>query len=190
MLSRIIYSIQICWKFRTQLCQYYRDPKLQLVSILQLTSNDLQTAGVKGLILDFDGVLAAHAEPQPRPEVVQKLLEFAAFPMFVLSNKPLPSRIEFFAQHFPQTKFIVAPRKKPYPDGVQEIIRLSNLQPQQLMLLDDRLAIGMVLAISTGIQARWITHPYINLARRPVREMGFILLRAIERLACKLSKFR
>lgn len=190
MLARISYSLKICWKYRAQVAKYATDPQLQLPTILSLTRDSLVDSGVKALILDFDGVLASHAEPQPRAEVVLWLQTMAGFPdfrMYILSNKPRPERLEFFAQYFPQIKFIVAPRKKPYPDGIQEIIRLSNLKPQQLLLIDDRIAIGMALAASTGIQARLITKPYINLAKRPLRELGFMFLRSLERIACRIA---
>lgn len=186
MLSRICYAMRMCWKYRAQLRKYVTDPALQLPTIHDLNKNDLPALGLKALIIDYDGVMAAHGALQPRADVVQWLQKFAEYPMFVLSNKPLPERLAYFQSNFPHMHFVIAPRKKPYPDGVQEIIRLSNLEPQQILLLDDRLATGIVVAIDTGVQARWITRPYIDLVQRPVQETWFIMLRTLERLACKL----
>lgn len=182
MLSRVYYALRLCWQYRKQLHNYAINPALQLPTIVSLTPAQLAAANVKGLILDFDGVLAAHAEPEPCAPAITWLKNLGNFPIYILSNKPLPERVAFFRQQFPQINFIVAARKKPYPEGVKEIISLSKLPPDQLLLIDDRLGTGIVLAVSQGLQARLIMQPYTNFAKRPLREGGFMLLRALERV--------
>lgn len=181
MLYRIFYALRLCWHYRKQLHEYAINPALQLPTLLRLTREQLEKGGVQALILDYDGVLASHAEPQPYPETITWLKKLGNFPIFILSNKPSAERQIFFQQQFPGIRFIVAKRKKPYPDGVKEIIDLANLAPSQIMLIDDRLATGIVLAISMGLQARLISNPYRDFSKRPVREGCFVLLRMLER---------
>lgn len=180
MLSRIGYSIKKCWQHRLALRGFVRKPELQLSTIYQLPEVNLD--GVKALILDFDGVLAAHGELTPKADVIPILDQLQGYKLYILSNKPMPERREYFAKHLPAVKFVKATRKKPYPDGVQEILRIAELEPSQCMVIDDRLATGVVAAVDTGVRALWVTQPFINLSSKPLVESWFILLRFVERL--------
>lgn len=190
MLSRIVYAIKAFWCNRTQLKQYAAARDLQLASIVNLTPQNLTDRGIEALVLDFDGVLAAHAELRPRADVVQWLntfaQEFAPHKIYILSNKPTAERQAYFKQNFPDITFIVAKRMKPYPDGLQQILLTSGLLPNQLLLVDDRLGTGILATIISGIQGYWITQSITNFYARPLRETWFMLLRHIERLACKI----
>jgi len=90
-------------------------------------------------------------------------------------------REQYFAQHYPGVRFIIAKRKKPYPDGINNIIALSKLQPKQIVMVDDRLLTGILAAITTGVLPCWITKPYQNFVARPIRELFFHGLRCLER---------
>lgn len=181
MLSRIGYALKKCWEHRQQLRSFVKQPGLQLATIRNLPSST-KLKGVKVLILDFDGVLAAHGEMHPRVDVMPILEELGEFKLYILSNKPILGRIEYFAQHFPNVMFVKAARKKPYPDGILEIQRLAEVAPSQCMVIDDRLATGIVAAIDTGVRALWVTKPFVNLSKRPLVESWFMLLRLVERL--------
>lgn len=190
MIFRIFYAIKYAWKNRLQLHAYINDPALQLANITDLSIDFLRSAKVKALALDFDGVLAAHGEPTPRPEVMQWLqhlvLNFTPNQVFVLSNKPTNSRYEFFKQHFPSIIFIKAARKKPYPDGLLQIQQISQLNIQNILLVDDRLLTGILASIIANTKGIWIVKPYINLRARPLTELSIMLLRTVEIILCKL----
>lgn len=179
MLSRIGYSIKKCWHHRQALRDFIRDAGLQLPTIYDLSKANLK--GVKALILDFDGVLAAHGELQPRADVIPILENLQGYKLYILSNKPIPERKAYFTQHFPDLVFVKAARKKPYPDGIEEILRMSKLEPQQCMVIDDRLATGVVAAIDTGVKALWITKPFVSIASKPIVESWFMFLRFVEK---------
>lgn len=185
MLSRIHYAIKACWLYRKQLKLCMTNPKLNTTSILNLTPNEIFERGVSALVLDFDGVLASHAEQIPRDDVVVWLKNFIAgfdgHKIYILSNKPTKLRLDYFAQFFPEIRFIIAKRKKPYPDGLLQVIADSGLQPAEILLVDDRLATGIVAAMSTGVQYIWINKPYTDFCSRPVRESFFMFLRNLER---------
>ncbi len=185
MTFRIFYTIKQAWHFRKKLKQYMIDPSLQLANGSAITLAYLQQRDIRGLVLDYDGVLAAHCEPVPRPEILAWLQElvraYAPHKIYILSNKPLLERMQYFAQYFPQIMFVKGQRKKPFPDGLQQIMAMSGLSGAQLMLVDDRLLTGILATIIAGTQGCWITHPYVNLKLHPVAELWIMGLRWIER---------
>lgn len=189
---RFIYTLTAAWRLRASLRRYIYDPKLQLSTIMQLIPEELLVRGASALALDYDGVLAAHGEPEPRPEVLDWLRrfisQFAPHNIYILSNKPTLERQQFFQQHFPAVKFIIAKRKKPYPDGLQQILADANLQPQQLLLVDDRLCTGILVTAIVGTQGLWVTKPYINFKFHPLIEAGIMALRWLEKKSCMYCK--
>ena len=150
---------------------------------------DLDARGVKALVLDYDGVLASHGEESLRPEIMQYLTLYfhnaSVLPVYILSNKPTSARRELFKKNFPEIIFIKAMRKKPYPDGLQQVLIDSNLQPRQILLVDDRLCTGILATAIAGTQGILITDPYINLRAKPIVESWFIFLRWIEKILIK-----
>ena len=190
MLSRIRYALSKYWQNRAQLQRYCFSPELQLTSVLDLSVADLTALGIKALVLDFDGVLASHAEPEPRAEVAYWLnklqRDFAPHQIYILSNKPTRERQNYFAKNFPGIIFIIAARKKPYPDGLQQIVTLSGLAAGQVLLIDDRLATGILAVIISGVRGLWLTKPYTNFVVRPMVETWFMCLRGLERFGCKI----
>lgn len=187
MILRIIYTIKHTWLLRQQLETYVSNRNLQIKNICSITPEYLQEAGIHALVLDYDGVLAAHGEPEPRAEVIAWLQQFsqtfAPRQIYILSNKPTPQRQEYFQQHFPHIVFVIAPRKKPYPDGLLQIIHQSGLAPAQIVLIDDRLCTGILATLLTGVQGRLITQPYINYKHRLLAEIWFVFLRWLEKTA-------
>lgn len=181
MCFRIFYSISQGWRHRQQLKRYMQDPALQVTQVQDIYITDLQARGVKALVLDFDGVLAAHGEMTLSPEIVTFLKSLREFPTYILSNKPTIERQEYFQLNFPAIKFIIANRKKPYPDGLQHILRLTNLEPRQILLVDDRLGTGILATIIAGTQGLYVSQPYVNFKSRPVVESFFAFLRWLEK---------
>lgn len=190
MLSRICYAITHAKQHKPQLKKYLLVADLQLPSVLSLSSNDIISLGIKVLVLDFDGVLAAHAEPVPRADVANWLLkfqqEFAPRQIFILSNKPTVERQAYFSSKFPNIKFVAAKRKKPYPDGLLQIVQESGVQPEEVLLVDDRLTTGILAVILSGVRGCWITKPYVNLVSSPICETYFMGLRWLEKLFVKI----
>jgi HAD superfamily phosphatase (TIGR01668 family) len=191
MILRTLYCLKQTWRFRIQLNRYITDHKLQLKDVRSITTTYLSAKNVKALVLDFDGVLAAHGEHTPRSENLTWLQEitraYAPHKIFILSNKPNADRISYFQEYFPSITFVKAARKKPYPDGLQQIIALSGAPATQIMIVDDRLCTGILAALIVGCQGCWITRPYINLQHRFFAEIGFIFLRWLERVMIALS---
>ncbi|WP_086488414.1 YqeG family HAD IIIA-type phosphatase [Thioflexithrix psekupsensis] len=151
----------------------------------QLTPDDLNRLNISVLALDFDGVLAAHGETQPTPELIAWLKTMVAHlgnaHVFILSNKPTPERVAFFAAHFAGVRVIAGVRKKPYPDGLKTIMDITQQPASAILLVDDRLLTGVLAACIAQTQIAYITHPHCNFNRRPVQESFFWSLRFLER---------
>lgn len=182
----VIYAIKMLLQSRHCLQLYLKQASKQAASLLELSAATLKKADIKAIILDFDGVLNHYHAHTVAPAQYKWLQDCAASyganNIFILSNKPSNSRKDYFAQHFPGINFIIAARKKPYPDGILAIQQQTGLPPQNLLMVDDRLLTGILAACITGIKACYITKPLINYYKHPVAETYFSLLRRLERL--------
>ena len=183
--KRILFSLRMMRRYRHALANivHHSPRNRQLCQIPPITFKE---QGVAILVLDFDGVLAAHGEPYPAPELRPWLRDcialFGPEQVFVLSNKPLSIRIEEFNRHYPGVRYIAEVKKKPYPDGLQKIMAITGQPPEALMLVDDRLLTGGLAACIANVPMTYITRPYVRLSKRPVQELFFMILRFLERL--------
>lgn len=183
MLRRILYTLI---QAPTHYQQLKKIRQQTAIKPEQTTLDTWQQQGIKVIAFDFDGVLASHGEDAPN-EQGKKLLDNACqlFPMdkiYILSNKPSNKRKQFFKQHYPKITFIQAKRKKPYPDGLNEIQQRSGCAYEQILLIDDRLLTGALAACLAGVQCQYIAKPAVDYAKRPMIETFFQSLRNIERL--------
>jgi HAD superfamily phosphatase (TIGR01668 family) len=185
MLRRILYALAQARQQRSALRRVNHEPSQQVASILQLDYTAAYQRGIRVLALDFDGVLAAHGNIMPLPELTPWLqacvAQFGAGRVCILSNNPIPARVEYFNQHCPGIEYIKSPRKKPYPDGVQAICLHLKVSPKEVLVVDDRLLTGVLAAIIAGAEVAYITQPYIGWQQRPIVEAFFASLRYLER---------
>ncbi|MDB6095998.1 MAG: Hydrolase, subfamily [Francisellaceae bacterium] len=192
---RSYFALEKGFKRRLALGSYLINKELQLDTLLMLSPNAFKSLNIKALILDFDGVLNSHGESEVHPELIQWLKDASQIlgsnRIFILSNNPISRRINYFKTHFPEISFVVSKNKKPYPEGIESIIQLSNLVPKEILMIDDRLATGILAAELAGTRALLISDPYINFSKRPIQEAFFYCLRTIERRIfkyCVLNK--
>jgi hypothetical protein len=153
--------------------------------ILALDPGTLKSSGIAALALDFDGVLAGHGSPAPLPEAVEWMgrceAVFGGERIFILSNKPTEGRRQWFANHFPNLRFISGVRKKPFPDGLHKTGALAGVPLSQILMVDDRLLTGCLAALVAGARPCYIRQPYASFSHRPLAELFFMLLRRAER---------
>lgn len=142
----------------------------------------LKSQGIKIIVLDFDGVLAAHGETLPHLEAEQWLINcittFGKEQVFILSNNPFQARQDYIEKL--GIKFITCAKKKPYPDGLKMIIEQFACHTKELLLIDDRLLTGILATCLAQTRAILITQPYQNRSKRPITERFFSFLRWIE----------
>lgn len=141
--------------------------------------------GIDVIVFDFDGVLAAHGELQPCSVGMDKLKQslniFGENNVYILSNQPLKAREEFFNANLPGIQFIYATRKKPYPDGLQQIIKTAACDAKQVALIDDRLLTGGLATCVAGTKMIYVNKPIQNFKKHFFEESFFHLLRVSER---------
>ncbi|MBP6104216.1 MAG: hypothetical protein KBD23_03085 [Gammaproteobacteria bacterium] len=185
MIARLYYAGQHAWRYRKALANYAQNSVLQAKTVLDVDLDLLKQQGIQGLILDFDGVLAAHAAPRPlamMEDWLRKALSvFKPHQLFILSNQPTKARQAYFQTYFPGISFVCPQRKKPFIDGIQVVLDTLGVAPQQVLLMDDRLLTGILAALIAGIQGCYVTAPWIDWKKRPFLEAWYYLLRRVER---------
>jgi uncharacterized protein len=183
-INSVLYGFTAGFAYRRQLAKICRRVRVPQRTVA-LVPEELAARGITVLALDFDGVLAPHGAVLPLPEVVAWLRRCALIlgeeKLFILSNRPDKLRVDYFRRTFPLAHVIAGVRKKPYPDGLLRIMELSGATPEEVVLLDDRLLTGVLAACLAGTGVVYITAPYLSLAKRPVMEVFFMLLRSAER---------
>lgn len=152
-------------------------------TICDIDLHFLKNQGIKIITLDFDGVLAAHGETFPQPDAEQWLREcialFGKDQVFILSNNPFLERQRYFEKL--GVRFMTSVKKKPYPDGLNEVIRQANVNKEETILIDDRLLTGILATCLAQTKGILITQPYRNFSKHFIKESFFSLLRFLER---------
>lgn len=152
-------------------------------NLLSIDWNALRESGVRVVVLDFDGVLAEDDALSIRKELFplfDDLKKGFEGRIYILSNKPKAERQAFFAQYFPYVRFMIS-KKKPYPDGLLEIIQEEQVSAEQVVLIDDRLLTGGLASVLAKTGCIIIEKPYMALNKNWAYELLFIILRALER---------
>jgi hypothetical protein len=189
-MNHVLYGFIAGFKSRCRLAAILRSAPAG-VTVVAISPEQLKLQGIKVVALDFDGVLAPHGRTEPLPEAGNWLSRccavFGEEMVFILSNKPTQERREWFQSRHPGVRFISGVRKKPYPDGLDQVIRISGVQPHEVTLLDDRLLTGVLATCLAGTRVVYINAPYVDLAGNPFKELFFILLRTVERILLSLS---
>jgi len=184
------FALKQSWIQRKQLKDFLTDPEKQITDLKEITAEKLDQCGIAILALDFDGVLAGHDAPVPLPEVAawltQLSLSIGEQRIALLSNKPKPVRLAYFAKHFPSIHVVREVRKKPYPDGLLEIAHYKGVEPHRIVLVDDRLLTGMLAVCLSYSQGWYFRNPFHQFWRHPFKESFFCLLRGLERLWVRL----
>jgi predicted HAD superfamily phosphohydrolase YqeG len=189
MWKRTLYALQMGWRYRHRLVEIHRNaPRRQ--NTLHLKPAQWLVDGVEVVVLDFDGVLAPHGETRASLEawIDECLRCFPPDRVFILSNKPMPHRVAYFAQRYPGVRCIAGLAKKPYPAGLERILDITGVKPQALLIVDDRLLTGILAGCIVNVQVAYISAPLSNFSRRPVQESFFLLLRKGERLLLRLMR--
>lgn len=165
------------------------DFEVDRLTLLDL--NTLKQKNIVALILDFDGVLGYQGDLQPLPEVIEWLERtiqiFGSKKIFILSNKPLLARKQFFDKYFNNNIIFIIAKPKPDTQGITNIFNILQqtnipIKKTQVLMIDDRFATGILAAKIFGIPSCLIKQPYVNLKQRFFEELFFIVLRKIERL--------
>ena len=187
-MKRWIYALKGLWKHRNHMGQYMssKDNKHTVRNVTAITADSLANAGIKHLILDFDGVMAPHGNDKPDNDVVNWLHTLAGkVGLYILTNKPTGVRQEYFAKEFPEVIFLNPGIKKPYPDGINLVCEQYSVDNSEIAIADDRLATGMLAAKNANVTGIYVHPARANVKNKPVVEVFFALLRWVERYVIK-----
>jgi len=189
MLKRSFYTLKQMLRYKSQLRAILYSPIWQAARTIDIDVAALKAQGIIVLALDFDGVLSTHGEIEPLPEVklwLDRCVDtFGASQIYILSNKPLPERAAYFQQHYAGIRWVSGVRKKPYPDGMIRIMELSNVAPEKIVLVDDRLLTGILATLIAGTRCVYIKRAYRQFSKHTIREVFFASLRAFEKFWVK-----
>jgi len=184
LLKRVFFTFYMLFRHRQALINLYHQ-SLSLHQVLHLSPRHLKQQGINVLVLDFDGVLAAHGELSPLQELHAWLHDclntFGRGQVFILSNQPLYRRVAYFNRHYAGVQCVVNVRKKPYPDGLEKILALTGQPAHTVMLVDDRLLTGALAACLAKVRFAYVRQPYCDWSKRPLQELLFAILRVLER---------
>ena len=188
---RYLFTLLNLLRHRERLCRSIKEGRYRCATVVDISVEFLVQQAVEVLILDFDGVLANHGADMPNRAVVQWLEDIMdrlpELKIYILTNKPTAARSAYFRNQFPTITMMASGRKKPYPDGIQAIIAKTQLKNLQHLMVDDRLATGILAAVMCNIQSVWITMPYQNLKAHFIVESFFGLLRKLDKLLILLT---
>lgn len=189
-MNHVLYGFIAGFRHRRRLAEIFRSAPAG-IDVIAVSPEQLKQQGVKAVALDFDGVLAPHGRPEPVPGAAEWLSRcctvFGEEMVFILSNKPTPERKAWFGNRHPAIRFISGVRKKPYPDGLDQVIRISGVHPDRVTLLDDRLLTGVLATVLSGTRVIYISSPYTDLSGNPLQEAFFMAIRSVEKALLSLS---
>lgn len=184
------FAIKNGFKLRKNLKKFLTDPAKQIHDLSEITLEKLDNAEIAILVLDFDGVLACHNAKEPSAQAKAFLLKLSQsigeHRIAILTNKPKPERLAYFAKEFPSLFVLHGVRKKPYPDGLATIAQYRGVSAHRLVLVDDRLLTGMLATCLGYTQGWYFRPPKTCYWTNPVVEAFFSLLRVSERLFIKM----
>ena len=178
MMERVFFALKEANKYKKQLKVIPSEKNIRAINW-----QALYQSGIRTVVLDFDGVLAADKQKKLYAGVDAVLATIQAIfgdHVYIFSNQPTPQRQAYFAEYFPRIQFLVA-KQKPYPDGLLSVITREQVKPEEVLLVDDRVLTGGLAATLAGINCILIEKPYICFWDNMIRETVFMSLRAIER---------
>lgn len=189
-MNHVLYGFIAGFRNRHRLSEILRTTRSG-VSTVTVNPEQLKKSGTTVLALDFDGVLAPHGRNEPIPEAATWLANccscFDENRIYILSNKPTAERRIWFTTHFPGIRFISGVRKKPYSDGLLQVIEQSGAEPGQVMLVDDRLLTGVLATCLAGTGVIWINRPYVDFRSNPFPEFFFATLRILDTILIRIG---
>lgn len=192
-LSRFIYTIKKAFTYRNSLRCYLDKPDLQVSKVEDITLAYLKQNGIKVIVLDYDGVLSAHGQndivPLARSWLKKMLVSFPGR-IYFLSNGIYKERIAYCQQEYPEVKFVIGDKKKPYPDGLEFIQQDSSTQKSEICMVDDRLLMGILAACIFGCKALWVTAPIVDKKSHFWVESLFQYIRMVDKIFISLVSRR
>ncbi len=128
-------------------------PAYRFSSVCKITTGDLASMGVEGLLLDIDNTLIYDETLTPLPGALDWVAQMqqAGVPMAIVSNAIMP-RVWAVARRF-KIKTYVYSAKKPKPDGLLKAAKAIGKPIERLAMVGDQLKTDMAGANAAGAVA-------------------------------------
>lgn len=184
-LKRMFYAIKTAKKHKHAINKILKDPSSCAKDLCDINCSDLKKGNIKALVLDFDGVLASHGQIKLDKKTINWLktaLKIYPKTTYILSNNPKGRRFSWLNKNFPEIHLIAGIKKKPYPDGLNVIIKHAKVKSSEVVLVDDRLLTGVLASLNAKTKIIYITEPRENLfSVFFLQECFFATLRFLEK---------
>lgn len=167
--------------------QAYLEQAFSIKNLQDLTPEMIADLSLKGLVLDFDGVLGGVRAPYATPDLCLWLKERLqdGLNIAIHSNNPESvgkERRERFLHQFPEILWMPTHPKKPSPSTLQYLQARWKCQPHEIAMVDDRLLTGGLAAFRAGVCFIFVAEAVADYSLAPVLETGFAALRLWEKL--------
>lgn len=154
--------------------------------LTDLKIEDLHHFGWKGLVLDFDGVLASLYKIEPDHPMIIWANEMSEHGIYVAihSNNSLQlsqKRQSWLRKSYPNISWMPPKPYKPNPSTLLHLRQRWKLEPEELVMIDDRFSTGGKAAYRAECQFIYIKKPLIDNSFAPLGELWFHLVRFLER---------
>ena len=131
-------------------------PYMMKNRITDLTPNDLESLGIKGLLLDVDNTLALHFDKRPLEGVEQWIstMKDAGIMLTIVSNAP-EYRVKPFADLLGLSYRYTC--LKPLPFKLKKALKELGLKRNEVFLCGDQLFTDMLCAHLSGVKGLLVT---------------------------------
>ena len=184
-LKRMFYAIKTAKEHKMAINKILKDSSSFAKDLCDINCADLKKNNIKALALDFDGVLASHGQIKlDEKTIIWLKVALKAFPtsIYILSNNPKGRRFKWLSKNFPKIHLITGVKKKPYPDGLNVIIKHAKVKSSEVVLVDDRLLTGVLASLNAKTKIIYITEPRGKiLSKFFAQECFFATLRFLEK---------
>lgn len=184
-LKRMFYAIKTAKKHKHAINKILKDSSSCAKDLCDINCSDLKKNNIKALALDFDGVLASHGHIKLDEKTINWLktaLKIYPKTTYILSNNPKGRRFSWLNKNFPEIHLIAGIKKKPYPDGLNVIIKHAKVKSSEVVLVDDRLLTGVLASLNAKTKIIYITEPRGKiLSKFFAQECFFATLRFLEK---------
>lgn len=166
--------------------QFIRDRSWAAASLLDISASSLSQQSIQGLVIDFDGVLAAADYIDLSPEINTWMTQMLAAGMRLAihsNNNAYKETLRkyYMAIQHPDVLWMPTHPKKPSPITLRTVSQQWSCPLDQILMIDDRLWTGGRAAYQAQTKFIYIDRPEVNYQQNFWKEWACYGIRFVER---------